>query len=286
MTDKEENSAAVRFVSDAYTFTLPGIKIDGVSCHDLDTIYGIGSEILKDEKNNGVKITGGFPVSYLVSAPLSHRGAPFFWAAANCGGRLVAFIDFLFHVCLWISIVVLDSWIMVLPNRDAGDPLKHEIGDEFAKEIQFAASLCNYLFLGGLVLSLIFGWAGQMHGSAWPTQIVFTLGMGMASLLFTLLYAVKLMMMTGDGVNGNWNIVKETPEVTVRQMTLWLVFLKVLAITMMKANKEFWGPALPAQLAQTCGLVQGHGSKSYIQKANGALAQPRNGIGYNPLNNA
>jgi len=265
------------------TVPLPYVTIEGVGeCHGLKEIYGIGSEIVSSKDESKTMISGGFPVSYLVSAPLAHRGAPFFWAAANWGGRLVAIIDLLFHVCLWVSIVVIDSWIMMLPNRDADDALKHEIGDEFAKEIQFAASLCNYLFLGGLVLSLIFGWAGQMHGSAWPTQIVFTLGMGMASLLFTLLYALKLMMMTGDGVNGNWNIVKETPEVTVRQMTLWLVFLKVLAITMMKANKEFWGPALPAQLAQTCGLVQSGDDKG-VTAMNQATNLSGKGIGYNPL---
>ena len=262
---------------------LPYVSIEGVGeCHGLKEIYGIGSQVVPPAEGRPGKISGGFPVSYLVSAPLAHRGAPFFWAASHWGGKLVALIDLLFHVCLWVSIVVLDSWIMVLPNRDADDPLKHEIGDEFAKEIQFAASLCNYLFLGGLFLSLIFGWAGQMHGSAWPTQIVFTLGMGMASLLFTLLYAVKLMMMTGDGVNGNWNIVKETPEVTVRQMTLWLVFLKVLAITMMKSNKEFWGPAIPAQLAQTCGLVQYGGDKgvtTMMQAVSGAGQT----IGYQPI---
>jgi hypothetical protein len=265
------------------SFSVPYFTIEGVGeCHELEDIYGIGSRVVLGEKENTYKISGGFPVSYLVSAPLSHRGAPFFWAAANWGGKLVALIDLLFHVCLWVSIVVIDSWIMVLPNRDADDALKHEIGDEFAKEIQFAASLCNYLFLGGLVLSLIFGWAGQMHGSAWPTQIVFTLGMGMASLLFTLLYALKLMMMTGDGVNGNWNIVKETPEVTVRQMTLWLVFLKVLAITMMKANKEFWGPALPGQLAQTCGLVKS-GTDKGATTMKQAVAGSNGKIGYNPL---
>lgn len=262
----------------------PYFTIDGVGeCHNLKEIYGIGSEIEDPKEGQPGKITGGLPVSYLVSAPLAHRGAPFFWAAANGGGRLVALVDLLFHVCLWASIVVLDSWIMVLPNRDADDALKHEIGDEFAKEIQFAASLCNYLFLGGLVLSIVFGWLGQMHGSAWPTQIVFTLGMGMASLLFTLLYALKLMMMTGDGVNGNWNTVKETPEVTVRQMTLWLVFLKVLAITMMKANKEFWGPAIPTQLAQTCGLVQPEGDDKGVANMKKATSLAGQTIGYNPV---
>ena len=65
------------------------------------------------------------------------------------------------------------------------------------------------------------------------------------------------MLMVGGGPNdtaNNWNLVTVEPEITVRQLTLWAIGLKCLALTCLDANLNFFGPVREPELANVCGL--------------------------------
>jgi hypothetical protein len=57
-------------------------------------------------------------------------------------------------------------------------------------------------------------------------------------------------------MHNNWNIVTVTPEITVRQMTLWVIGLKCLALATLDANLNFWGPVQKRELANICGFTE------------------------------
>ena len=195
-------------------------------------------------------------VSYVVSAALSSKGSPFFWANTTCLGYIAALVDILYHVCLWLAILIMDCWVAHMPNRNED---AHSIGDAYAQELQWGATVCTILVWVGLAISIVFGFLGQIPGSAWPSTVSLLRGGAMGGIVFSALYALKLMMMVGGGAHdthNNWNIVTAEPEITVRQLTLWSIGLKCLAFATLDANLNYWGPVTQREIANVC-LFQG-----------------------------
>lgn len=193
-------------------------------------------------------------ITYVVSAPLSSKGSPYFWPMGNVCGIIAALVDVLFHVCLWLAILIMDCWVAHLPNRDEDS---HSIGDAYAQEIQWGGLICTILVWAGLVISIAFGIMGQIPGAAWPSTVALLRGGAIGGIVFHSLYALKIMEMTGGGatdMHNNWNLVTAEPEITVRQLTLWTVGLKCLAFACLDANLNFFGPVKEAELANVCSL--------------------------------
>ena len=94
----------------------------------------------------------------------------------------------------------------------------------------------------GIIISAVFGFLGQPSGKAWPSTICFLFGGLKASLAFTVLIIIVASdkwtgfnSATQAGMDGH----QET--VTMRQMALWSVAFKFLAIAQLSANEKFWG---------------------------------------------
>ena len=226
------------------------VRVDN-GCNDalLEKGYAVG-------KNHMAWLT------YVVSAPFSSKGSPFFLPKAYdgsmgwnyCMSAMAGTIDLLYHVLLWVAILIMDCWVANLPHRGED---AHSIGDMYADEIQWGATVCTILVWIGLFIAIVFGVLGQIPGSAWPSTVSLLRGGAIGSILFSTLYALKLMMMVGGGPNdtaNNWNIVTVEPEITVRQLTLWSIGLKCLALTCLDANLNFFGPVKEPELANVCGL--------------------------------
>lgn len=196
-------------------------------------------------------------LTYVVSAPLSNKGSMFFWAGTNCVGYIAALVDVIYHVAIWLAVLILDCWVAVLPHRHENDE-PHSIGDPFAEEIQYAATWCTILVWIGLVISIVFGFMGQIPGSAWPSTISLLRGGAIGGIIFSSLYALKIMDMVGGGAHdthNNWNIATATPEITVRQMTLWSIGLKCFAFATLDANLNYWGAVKERELANICNFT-------------------------------
>lgn len=201
----------------------------------------------------------GCPIrmSYLISAPLHSKFVEPFWHKANGLGALAALLDLLWHVGLWVVVLVMDVWVAHLPNR-ADDA--HSIGeDEFAREIQWAATMSTGLVWAGLFVAIVFGFLGQTSGGAWPSTVSLIKGGASASIIFSTVFLFKMITMFGDGTDPqtNWNKTTTLPFLTVRQLTLWSVALKCLALAAVDANMTFGGPADRKDILNVCGLVQG-----------------------------
>lgn len=201
-------------------------------------------------------------LTYVVSAPFSSKGSPFFLPKAYdgtmgwnyCMSAMAGTIDLIYHVLLWVAILIMDCWVANLPHRGED---AHSIGDMYAEEIQWGATVCTILVWIGLVISIIFGFLGQIPGSAWPSTVSLMRGGAIGGIVFSSLYALKLMMMVGGGPHdtaNNWNVVTAEPEITVRQLTLWVIGLKCLALTCLDANLNYFGPVTEPELANVCGL--------------------------------
>lgn len=206
---------------------------------------------------NGYAIGAYAPgwVSYVVSAPLSNKGSPFFWNGTNWLGYIAALVDVFYHVLIWLAILIMDCWVAHLPNRDEDS---HSIGDAYAQELQWGATVCTILVWTGLVISIVFGFMGQIPGSAWPSTVSLLRGGAIGGIIFSALYALKLMAMVGGGANdvhNNWNIVTAEPEITVRQLTLWSIGLKCLAFATLDANLNYWGAVTQRELANICNFT-------------------------------
>ena len=206
-------------------------------------------------------------ITYVVSAPLSSKGSAYFWPMNNACGIVAALVDVLFHVCLWLAILIMDCWVAHLPNRDEDS---HSIGDAYAQEIQWGGLVCTILVWAGLVISIAFGVMGQIPGAAWPSTVALLRGGAIGGIVFHSLYALKIMAMTGGGATGmhnNWNIVVAEPKITVRQLTLWTVGLKCLAFACLDANLNFFGPVKEAELANVCSLAgKNYGVRDAVSK--------------------
>lgn len=201
-------------------------------------------------------------ISYLVSATLHGRGALAFWGSGVQWGndwffhvltRIIAVIDLLWHVGLWIWVSVFECWVYDHFRR-----VKQHMG---AKEYHMANGendesrvILEELFVGqfigyicaaiALVICIVFGLFGQPSGKAWPSTICFLFGGLKASLLFTLL----IIVVASDKWDGFNRVMNEGLDghqrtVTVRQMLLWLVGLKCLLLQQLSANEKFWGSA-------------------------------------------
>lgn len=234
-------------------------KLDACEQTLLDNQYAVGSSAL------------GW-VTYVVSAPLSNKGSPFFWAGTNWLGYIAALVDVFYHVLLWLAILIMDCWVAHLPNRDED---AHSIGDAYAQELQWGATVCTILVWTGLFISIVFGFMGQIPGSAWPSTVSLLRGGAIGGIIFSALYALKLMAMVGDGktdVHNNWNIVAVEPEITVRQLTLWSIGLKCLAFATLDANLNYWGPVTQREIANICNFQNYFGDANKWKEAKNTTA--------------
>ena len=212
----------------------------------------------------------GIPIrmSYLISAPLHSKFVAPFWLQANCIGMMAAFADLMWHLLLWIAVLIMDVWVAHIPNRPSD---AHSIGDAFARELQWAATMSTGLVWAGLFLAIVFGFLGQTIGGAWPSTISLIKGGGTASAIFSALYLLKMIAMVGDGdatTDDDWNTIVALPYLTIRQLTIWSLALKCLALAVVDANMQFGGPADRNDIMQVCSLVKsGTGYKYKAPKA-------------------
>lgn len=204
-------------------------------------------------------MNAGF-VSYLISAPLHGRGSLAFWQSGapvnfySFVTRLICIVDLVWHLALWIALLVLESW--TYNKFQDYMQVKHGTPND---EYRMAASpgdtsrvLLDELYVGqfttfmiafaGIIITAIFGFMGQPSGKAWPSTICFLFGGLKASLAFTVLIIIVASdkwtgfnSATESGMDGH----QET--VTMRQMALWSVALKFFAIAQLSANEKFWG---------------------------------------------
>lgn len=218
--------------------------------------------------SHSISFFGCFPIrmSYLISAPLHSKFVEPFWTNANYIGMMAAFADLMWHLLLWIAVLIMDVWVAHIPNRPSD---AHSIGDAFARELQWAATMSTGLVWAGLFLALVFGFLGQTIGGAWPSTISLIKGGGTASAIFSALYLLKMIAMVGDGdatTDDDWNTIVALPYLTIRQLTIWSLALKCLALAVVDANMQFGGPADREDIMQVCNLVQ-KGTKYTYKKA-------------------
>lgn len=215
-----------------------GIKQDG-------TLYTNG---YGDVTKNVCCGAQGCPLnlSYIISAPLHYQGFYEFWKAADyCVGRPIAFIDALLHVLLWVVVFIVDVWIL-----STGD-MHHQ----WLRELQIGAVVCICLALFGLLVAQVFGWLGQPAGKAWPTTVGLIMGGGMASLVFSIMLALSFSYAWPALLDAT-NPDASPPAVSIRQLTITAIPLKIFALATTRANLDFWGSCEQAdKLNNICALM-------------------------------
>ena len=206
------------------------------------------------------EVNAGF-VSYLISAPLHGRGSLAFWQSGidkvnfyAFVTRFICIVDLFWHLALWIGLLVLECWTYT--NFQNYMQTKHGTPEEEYRMADGPGDtsrvLLDELYVGqfttfmiafvGIIISAVFGFLGQPSGKAWPSTICFLFGGLKASLAFTVLIIIVASdkwtgfnSATQAGMDGH----QET--VTMRQMALWSVAFKFLAIAQLSANEKFWG---------------------------------------------
>ena len=186
------------------------------------------------DHGSGGCCSGAANLSYIVSATLHFRGFEQFWKKASCVGKLASFGDLVIHLCLWISVLAIDGWVSYQDPLGSGDAAM------YMREVETAALTSTVVAWVGLLLALVFGLLGQDAGKAYPSTLGFVLGGGLASALFSTVYALLLM---GSFPEAAVATAKDDPRTAIRQLTLWAIGLKLLAVSTAKANASFWSLA-------------------------------------------
>lgn len=171
-----------------------------------------------------------FNISYIVSAPLHYQGFYQFWYAADCIGQIVAFVDVLLHVLLWVAALVLDCWIVSIDN----------LGHQWMRELQIGALVCLGIALFGLLVAQVLGVLGQPAGKSWPSTVGLIMGGGAASAVFTLMFCLSFSFAVPALLDAT-DPLADPPYVTVRHCALASLPIKIFALATARANIDFWG---------------------------------------------
>ena len=171
-------------------------------------------------------------VSYVVSGVLKgHEDRQLGYADG-----IFAVVDVVVHLALWVAAFILE---LVVRNQEHHGPRVY---------IELAtASVCTLsTALGGVLVSVFIALMGLKPGSLYPFVCsAITMG-GLASAIFSILY--YLVAMSDDTTKSHFHDESTTyftaehvddSFVTIRQLTLWLVAIKLLAVGMAQANMKY-----------------------------------------------
>jgi hypothetical protein len=266
----------------------------GVTMADVETC--------KKQVNAGI-------VSYLVSAPLHGRGLAAFWQPGKDSyhdkdycmvllTRLIAVVDLVYHVALWIALAVFEGRAYDLfQNQKLTD---YSNGDQqyfFAEEGTYVAEvaadptatppvekvpahytkiaasesariLIDELVIGQFtlfMLSIVLGLAATiifgLMGQPAGKAWPATLSFLIGGLKGSLIFSTLVVVVSAMKWNGFMNAQHPHEEVvTFRQLLLWGIAFKSLLLMQLDANRNFWGNASSNDLyANMCWLL---GSKN------------------------
>lgn len=206
---------------------------------------------LNDKKEDGssAKICTA-SLSYIISAPLHMEGIGEFWTNGRWPDRLAVFADFLLHLAFWVTAFVLEVWCVNQDHR--GSKMLVEIGD--ASMWALSAALI------GIAIAQFFAMlnGGQESGRLFAATYGTIVGGTYASIVFSIMWGVysatswaAMIAQYGEGDHLDDNLKVQ------RQVMLWSMALKIIAVATLTKNADFWGPAVKSEDAQArvLGLV-------------------------------
>ena len=201
-------------------------------------------------KNVNDNTPGGSPtkictpsLSYIISAPLHMEGIDEFWTKGRWPDRLAVFADFLLHLAFWVTAFVLEIWCVNQDHR--GSKMLVEIGD--ASMWALSAALI------GIVIAQFFAMfnGGQESGRLFAATYGTIVGGTYASIVFSIMWGVysatswaAMIAQYGEGDHLDDNLKVQ------RQVMLWSMALKIIAVATLTKNADFWGPAVKSEEAQ------------------------------------
>lgn len=251
-------------------------------------------------------------VSYLISAPLHGRGLAAFWQAGKgwhskdyfmvCLTRLVALADLIYHVALWITLLVLEihgyslfqermltdysngnekyffaeegTYVAeVAADATATPPVAH-VPAHYTKAAAHESGrlLIDELVIGQFTLflfSILLGLAASLifgfMGQPSGKAWPATISFLIGGLKGSLIFSVLVVVVSAMKWNGFMNADHPHDEVvTFRQMLLWGIAFKSLLLMQIDANRNFWGSASSNDLyANMCWLLGKESAYTY-----------------------
>ena len=191
------------------------------------------SRIVANEAQEDMPQQSGKGWSYVVSA-LYKTSPPD--SSTDVLAYVPYLVDLVLHVGLWIVALVLEIVIRTREHR----------GARVYEEVGTAALATLGISLGGVALSVLVGaMADLKHGSLYPSIVSAITAGGTASAVFSAMYwltAVQDMnyMSHKEPTKTFFSADHADDElVTTRQLLLWLVALKLLAVGTVRANMRF-----------------------------------------------
>jgi hypothetical protein len=176
-------------------------------------------------------------VSYFVSALIHPQGQYGSHAQdMKMGGGFwcSALVDLFFHLSLWIVLVGFD--IYTATRESHGKIINDMDTHVYMSELQTGVIVATSTALVGLVICILLGFGGEMINGAQSFQHSLVIGGLKASILFSVIYALQLASMHPDVLDkaeaGSLN--------TFRQISLWAIVVKILAVYMVKSNVGYW----------------------------------------------
>jgi len=179
--------------------------------------------------------------SYAISAMLHPANIYRSFRSQSGFEQFFVVVDLILHLAVWITAIIMEIWIFGQEHRGAR---KYE-------EIGSAAFWTLLLAFGGVLITQLANWmaAGNaVIGSAYPTTIAMITGGGVASAAFSAITYVLAMQdgeyaSTHDATKHFHNAYdKDDKLCTTRQLLLWLIALKLIAVATVKANAAYRTP--------------------------------------------
>ena len=139
-------------------------------------------------------------------------------------------------------------------------------------ELQVAAFVSALIAIGGVALVIFLGfWSVEHPSTILPIGKTLLMGSLFVSLVFSAMYLFYIptashdvaRMVDKDGEDG------DDDEITHRQITFWLVALKILLLEQLNANANFFGPRGQDDAEK----VVAEATKDAVEKA-GAVTNP------------
>lgn len=213
----------------------------------MATLVRSGSALLAPTKDDAQKESfckRYVKISYIISAPLHMEGLQEFWEQGGGTAKIAVLFDVLLHLAFWVTALILELWCVNQEHR--GSNMLVEIGD--ASMWALAAAFI------GIFIAQLFAMAngGQESGRLFAATYGTIVGGAYASIVFSIMWGVysatswaAMIAQYGDGDHLDDNLKVQ------RQVMLWSMALKIIAVSTLIKNADFWGPAVVATEEQT-----------------------------------